>query len=259
MARSGLVLKKRKAGERQSKILMTEEGRALLASVSTASLRTVFSSLANDQKRLLACSLRALHDRARGLLVPDMPPFIRQITRSETQEAVTGGSGGGRFSDYRVWSSLDAARFAISRLRELELARFGLTVEQASILKLLRDLSASPTVKDLEEMTLRQHHSVSTLVNRMIRMGLVSKKKKENERSHRISVTKRGRELFDTITTQAIDMAFSVLSDEEKRQLETSLRALHRRARALLGVSFRPDRPRQSMPDLLGSGKTTPG
>jgi DNA-binding MarR family transcriptional regulator len=241
MARSGLVTRRRKAGERESRITMTKGGRDLIDGVTTTSLRKAFSAVSAKEKRQLACSLRALHKKARDLLVPDMPPFMRQIAgRGSSEPAGRSSAGNGRFSDYMVWSSLDAARFAISRLRELELARFGVTVEQSSILKVLSDRGESLTVKDLEDITLRQHHSVSTLLNRMIRLGLVAREKKEGERSRRVFVTNTGRDLFSRITTAAIDVTFSVLTEVEKQQMEACLRSLRRKARALLGAPGEP-------------------
>lgn len=237
MARSGLISTRRRAGERESRIVMTEAGRTLLNEISTASLKTVFSVASSKEKRQLACSLRTLRERARSLLIPDMSPFMRHISEGGTAgSANTDDASDGPFTDYRVWSLLDAARFAISRLRELELSRFGLTVEQSSILKVLRDCGASMTIKDLEDITLRQHHSISTLVNRMIGTGLVGKEKKHGEKSNRIFITAAGRDLLGRITNAAIDMAFAALPEREKRHLAANLLSLYARARGLLGV-----------------------
>ena len=41
--------------------------------------------------------------------------------------------------DFKLWRFLDHTRYAISRVRELELARFGLTPEQAYVLDFLAD------------------------------------------------------------------------------------------------------------------------
>jgi len=235
MARSGLVTKNRRTGERESRIVMTEAGRTLLNEISTASLKELFSVMSSKEKRQLACSLRTLREKARALLLPDMPPFMRHITDGEAVgPAKHEDAGHGRFSDYAVWSSLDATRFAISRLREIELSRFGLTLEQSSILKVLSARNAALTLKDMEDITLRQHHSVSTLVNRMIGMGLLARQKSEGERGHRVFVTSAGRDLFSRITTVAIDMTFSVLNERDKRRLATCLRSLYSHARNLL-------------------------
>jgi DNA-binding MarR family transcriptional regulator len=241
MARAGLVAKERTQGERESRILLTQSGRDLLKKVPTASLDAVFAALAPRERRSLACALRSLHEKARSMLVHDTPPFMRYITEAVSAETIEReGTEGGRFSSYELWSSLVATRFAISRLRELELARFGLTVEQCSILKVLLGRRIPAKTRDLEEATLRQHHSISTLVNRMMRMGLVAKERRPGEKSHRILITDSGKSLFDSITTAAVDMTFGALSESEKQRLAACLYSLGMIARNLLGVPSGP-------------------
>lgn len=237
MVRMGLVTKGRRQGEREARILLTQSGRDLLTRVPTASLDAVFAVIAPKEKQPFACALRSLHEKARSLLVPDTPPFLRLIRNdvsAETQEQ--GSRGGGQFSSYRLWSSLDATRFAISRLRELELARFGLTVEQSSVLRVLNDRGTPVKARDLENATLRQHHSISALVNRMTRGNLVAKEIRRGEKSHRILITDRGRSLLNEITIAAVDVTFGVLSDREKQRLAACLHSLYATARNLLGV-----------------------
>jgi DNA-binding MarR family transcriptional regulator len=138
MARMGLVAKERRPGERESRILLTQRGRNLLKRVPTASVDAVFVALAPKTRRSFACALRSLHDKARSLLVTDTPPFMQYLSHAVSPETTELEDGdGGAFTSYRLWAALDSARFAISRLRELELARFGLTVEQSSILRVL--------------------------------------------------------------------------------------------------------------------------
>ena len=166
--------------------------------------------------------------------------YIRDNVPADTPRKKS--SEGDRFSSYGLWSSLDATRFAISRLRELELSRFGLTVEQASVLKVLIDADTSLRARDLENATLRQHQSVSTLINRMMRLSLLAKDRRPGEKRYRIFVTDSGRRLFGRITTAAIDVTFSALDEKDKKQLAVYLRPLHARARDLLGVHPVPSR-----------------
>jgi DNA-binding MarR family transcriptional regulator len=241
MDKMGLVTRERGPGEKSSRILITDLGRSLLRNVTTASLKRAFSVLTSRERPLFACSLRSLHEQARRLLIPGGVPFMRYITPEVAPETIRSERGGGaRLSDYRLWSSLDGARFAISRLRELELATFGLSIEQASVLRLLRDGAGSTTAKDLEDITLRQHHSVSTLINRMIRMGVVRRAKKPAQKSQVILITEAGKQLFEGITAVAPQMAFAPLKRRQKRQLAVTLYSLLARARGLLGASQAP-------------------
>lgn len=78
-------------------------------------------------------------------------------------------------SDYGLWTYLDRARFAIYRMRELELSRFDFTPEQAAIINLLLARGGSATIKQIEDMTMRQHHSITALINRMLKTDYVSR------------------------------------------------------------------------------------
>ena len=146
------------------------------------------------------------------------------------------------FTSYGLWAALDSARFAISRFREPELSRFGLTVEQSSILRVLAGLGLPVQARDLELATLRQHHSISTLVNRMMRVGLVAKDRSAGEKGYRISITDSGKSLIAGITTAAIDVTFGVLSERDKKRMTADLRRLYVRARDLLGLPLMPSR-----------------
>ncbi len=238
MVGMGLVAKERRAKERDLTVQIAEEGRRLLKKISTTCLGDAFSVLSPDRKAEMSHSLRSVYDEARGLLAPDKPRFMQYINRDAPKvTSAQENNGNGVPSDYMLWSQLDSTRFAISRLRELELAPFGLTVEQASILRVLLDQAGPVTFKDLEDASLRQHHSVSTLVNRMTKMGLVRIEVKPRRRRYRIFVTPKGRNLVAGIKTMAIDMVFSSLAMNEKSELWVVLFSICRKARALLGAS----------------------
>jgi DNA-binding MarR family transcriptional regulator len=241
MAKMGLVTIERKSGERESKIRLTDKGFDMLETTPNISLEAVFAVLTIEDKQSFAYTLSSLLERARNMLVPDMPPFMRYIGNRISQEKLEIiDEQDDRFSSYRLWMSLDTVRFALSRLRELELDRFGLTVEQSSVLKVLVDRGASVKSKDLENAMLRQHHSISTLVNRMMRVNLVAKERKPGEKSDWIFITDQGKSLFGRITTAAIDVTLCILSESEKEQLSRCLHSLYKETRHLLGVPGLP-------------------
>jgi len=111
-------------------------------------------------------------------------------------------------SDTDLWCLIVRTWYAISRLRELELAQFGLTVEQSSILKIMSLRDGSITAKELEYLTMRQQHSISTLINRMSKSGLVEKVKQPNERRHRIVVTPEGEKIYNQRSLQNLKAFF---------------------------------------------------
>jgi DNA-binding MarR family transcriptional regulator len=248
MTKMGLVAKEQKPGEREFRITCTQRGRDLLKKVPTTSLDSIFSVLAPNQKKLFAHTLNLLNEKARGMLVPNIALFTRYTGENASEIIEVGGEEVGLFSDYRLWTFLRTVRFTISRLRELELAHFGITAEQTSILKVLVDYGMPVRVKDLENATLRQHHSISSLVNRMTRSNLVAIKRKSGEKSRWIFITGRGRSLFSKMTTATIDITFGALSEKRKQELAACLHPLYATARNLLGVSNIPSFARNPTP-----------
>lgn len=136
-------------------------------------------------------------------------------------------------ADFSLWRFLDHTRYMIARLRKTELARVGLTPEQVHILDILVHDNGSSTINKIVEITARQHHSISTQINRMALQGLVRKvKSTDDSRKYTIKITRKGRNLFGQVNTDSIKTIFSVLSDEEKQvfyfHLEKLIRQVHR-------------------------------
>ncbi len=240
MTKMGLVVKRRKPKKREFTLLCTQRGHDLLKKVPNNSLDTIFSVLTINQKQSLAHTLKFLNKKVRSILVPDITLFTRHHDKDTSETTEGGEDEANMLSNFRLWSYLNTTRFTISRLRELELARFGVTVEQSSILKVLVDRGAPLRVIDLENATLRQRHSISTLINRMTGSNLVSTKRMPGKKSYQISISDSGRNLFSKFTTVAVDVTFGALSETEKQELAACLHSLYAKARNLLGVSSTP-------------------
>ena len=169
----GLVKKRRKPDDRRYRISLTEDGKSLLSRLTITSIDMVFSSLTADEKLQFTRVICSLYNRARDLLgVSYKPPFLRSDNDTSKGIMRQPCSNSLAMSDYELWTSLDAAGFAVSRLRELELAQFGITLEQSLILEIIQHCGGSTTTKEIEYLTLRQHHSISTLITRMQNAGL---------------------------------------------------------------------------------------
>jgi DNA-binding MarR family transcriptional regulator len=87
------------------------------------------------------------------------------------------------------------------------------------------------TFEELEDVTLRQPHSILTLVNRMVDTGLLHKEKNPNEKKYLISITPEIQGLFNKITSVSLEMTLDVLSTRERRSLALSLNRLLIKAR----------------------------
>ncbi len=133
---------------------------------------------------------------------------------------------------FSLWRILDHTRFIIARSREKELARYGLTPEQSHVLDILQESNGSTTINQLVELTQRQHHSISTLIDRMTKQGLVSKHKgREDRRRYEVFITPKGQELAERMSRESISAIFSTLSESDMDKLRAILRRLDASAR----------------------------
>jgi DNA-binding MarR family transcriptional regulator len=155
----------------------------------------------------------------------------------KTRESSSNFSPG---NDHDIWVLLDSAHFAVTRSRLLELAQFNLTKEQAQVLYVLKMFGGSATMNQIASFTMRQRHSVSTLINRMENAGLVRKVKDPKEKVYKVVMTKKGKNRYAGVTRESIEMIFSSLSAAEKSKLVSLLNELHDKARSLLGMDYKP-------------------
>src|SRR3972149_977392 len=138
------------------------------------------------------------------------------------QESGWGGMASAGY--FTLWRILDHTRFMIARSREMELARYGLTPEQSHVLDILHESKGHTTINHLVEITQRQHHSISTLIDRMTKQGLVSRRRsRTDKRKYEVAVTGKGEDLVKRMTRESVDRVFASLSQDEKRHLRSSL------------------------------------
>ncbi|OGN94883.1 MAG: hypothetical protein A2Y89_01030 [Chloroflexi bacterium RBG_13_51_18] len=138
--------------------------------------------------------------------------------------------------DFNLWRFLNHTAFMINRSRQKELAQYGVTPEQAQVLDILHQGRGMATISDIVNITLRQHHSISTLVSRMAMQGLVKKVRNASDaRRYNVTITEKGRALFRAITRDSITEIFSCLSERDRQELDKGLKKLMEKAyRALI-------------------------
>ena len=237
MLGAGLLQRERRPDGKGYAISLSGKGKDRLGQVSQVSIETTFFVLSDQERAALQASLTPLYRKARDLLtVSHQPPFL-QLLKSRTGNGEQPCTGPEALSTWELWDLLAHTGFAISRLRELELAPLGLTMMQSLVFKILDDNGGTITTKTLEDFTMRQHHSISTLINRMTKMGLVTRQRIPHGRRHIISFTPAGRDLHCNMTTYAIEMTLATLSESRKQDLARCLEKLLTRARELLGLT----------------------
>lgn len=134
--------------------------------------------------------------------------------------------------DYNLWILLNHTRHAIYRARELELNQYGITAEQGRLLFVVANLGNRATPSEIAKHVFRAIHTISSLVNRTEKKGLVKRiKDLESKKSVRIALTEQGQEVMDKVLKMdSIHKIMSGLSTADGQQMEACLEILMRRA-----------------------------
>jgi DNA-binding MarR family transcriptional regulator len=240
MNRSGLIGKKRSQSEKRYTVYVTPKGQDLLDGVTANSIIDVFSCLSPKQLQDFVRLFAILRNRALGLL---RVPFLEYMVRASSAVPPGQNEPWRTVSPESAWTLFDGTRFVIARLREMEIGRFGLTMEQAVVLQTISFNGGMMTTRSLEEAMLRQHHTISVIVNRMIKVGLLTKTRRTGENRDTILISRKGRVSLQSLSQLSIEMTFSALKNHEKERLTFYLRLLHDKSRALLGKPIEPVLP----------------
>jgi DNA-binding MarR family transcriptional regulator len=143
---------------------------------------------------------------------------------------------------FKLWRLLNHTVFLIIRSREKELAQYGVNLGQAYVLDILHTKHGSATIQDIVAITLLQHHSISTTLNRMALQGLIKKTKRTSDaRQYNVIITPKGEALFNKITRNSITDIFSSLSERDQKGLYIKLKKLVVKAYKVLGKKRHPN------------------
>ena len=136
---------------------------------------------------------------------------------------------------------MDQTNSVLIQAVELELKHLQVTQPQVRVLTMLSRENNPVTLEELANWTLKEFNSVSTLINRMEKKGLIKKIKKDGDLKTYITLTEKGSDLYHRqVTERSIHLIFSKLSKDEQKQLENALKKVRDNTRDLLGLNFRP-------------------
>jgi MarR family transcriptional regulator, organic hydroperoxide resistance regulator len=140
--------------------------------------------------------------------------------------------------DQDLWLLLTHTRYAVFRAREKELQRYGVSPEQVSLLFVVQALGNKATPAAISRHIIRQPHTVSALVDRMARRGLV-KKVKDLDRKNlvRVVMTEKGKKTYELSTKRGpIHRIMGSLNEDEKKDFRDYLQKLLIKARKEIGL-----------------------
>jgi len=141
----------------------------------------------------------------------------------------------------KLHALLDSTRETIQKAVKMELAQYQMSQSQVKVMHMLAQSEEGLTPGQLSESAIRELNSITTLVNRMQKKGLVTKIKKDGDHKTYVFLTDKGLDIYNnTVTERSIKLIFDTLSDEEKYQLTVLLSKLQTKARNLLGLDYKP-------------------
>jgi DNA-binding MarR family transcriptional regulator len=108
----------------------------------------------------------------------------------------------------------------------------GISPRQAAVLMIIEGIDNPATPAEISRWLNRERPSVSVLLERMKRKGLIEKAKDTNRKNLiRVTLTKKGKQTIDLLgETKIVASIFSTLSDEQLQNLVSYLNILSDRA-----------------------------
>ena len=130
--------------------------------------------------------------------------------------------------DFGLWVLLNQARDSIHRAREKELVKYGISSSQAAVLFISKIIDSEVTPTEISRWLLKEPHTVSAILSRMERQGLVTKARNtDKKRNINVALTKAGEQAFrNSERIESIKDILSCLSPEESKQLTVLLSKL---------------------------------
>ena len=117
-----------------------------------------------------------------------------------------------------LWVLIAQTKDAILRARELEYARYGISNERRAVLAIIQNNGGRATPVDIARDLFRELHSVTEMLVRMEKDGLVTRHKGTGRSKVEVSLTEKGLDVFDQSLHNETDRKiFSALDEEAAR------------------------------------------
>jgi DNA-binding MarR family transcriptional regulator len=147
--------------------------------------------------------------------------------------------------DQALWLLLEQTRNAIFKARELELEQYGVSTVQAGVMFVIHTMGGRTRPADIARWLVREPHSISGLLSRMEKDGLL-KRIPDPDRKNAVSIvfTDYGRDIcLKTFQRESVKQILLCLEEDDRKQLMKSLILLRDRALKDRRVRNRPPFP----------------
>ena len=130
--------------------------------------------------------------------------------------------------EYLFWILLLQAYHAMSRVREQDFADLNITSHHATVLAIIHEANTGITSTEISKRMLRKSHTVSELINRMIRLGLVNKIPDSRRKNGvKLILTKKGETAYEkSREMKTMRRLISVFSQKHRKYLHHAFRLM---------------------------------
>lgn len=151
--------------------------------------------------------------------------------------------------DWELWMLLNQVADAMARARQGEVRPLGVPLMQVAVIALLKRVNRPISPTELSRWLFREPNTISELLSRMQKQGLIRRDRKAKDANTRISLTKKGKELSlqGNVEGRVIHRIFSNLSVEDRSTFRGLLHTLLDGALHELTV-----RPQANLPSIEG-------
>jgi DNA-binding MarR family transcriptional regulator len=138
---------------------------------------------------------------------------------------------------FLLWVLIAQTKDAILRAREQEYARYGISNERRAVLYIIQDSGGSTTPVEIARYLFRELHTVTELLVRMEKDGLVARHKGPGRARVQVRLTKSGMDVFrQSLNNETDRMVFSALTKRQRERLAQYLWRLRERTLERLGI-----------------------
>lgn len=138
---------------------------------------------------------------------------------------------------FMLWVLIAQTKDAILKARERDYARYGIGNERRAVLWDIQNNGGTATPVAIARNLFRELNSLTELLKRMERDGLIARSKGSGRSKVEVRLTDAGRKVFDqSLHNDTDERIFSVLNEKERETLASCLWKLRSRALEDLGM-----------------------
>ena len=144
--------------------------------------------------------------------------------------------------EFKLWVMLEQAQSAVFAAREKELAQYGISPMKAAVLFIVKSIGSKATPAEIARWILRKSHTVSGLLDRMEKDGLITKAKNLPKKNLvRVTITPKGHKaLLQATKREYVRRIFAAIPEKDRQQLYDQLEKLRDKGLKLSGFPKPP-------------------